>query len=149
MFLRFRPSVAKCESHLETAHQIVSDWCVSSAENVRLRRDTCTCSIMWLCYHAEVKSTETVGPVLIHCITQKGKGYVPAETASDKMHGVGPYDPYTGKQDKGKPKVGFAVELDLLCMANCFDCLADMCLADMCSHAPGMHLRPILPSSAY
>eukprot|EP00891_Asterochloris_glomerata_P000618 jgi/Astpho2/618/fgenesh1_pm.00013_%23_13_t len=53
----------------------------------------------------EVKSTETVGPVMIHIITQKGKGYLPAESASDKMHGVGPYDPLTGKQDKKKPVV--------------------------------------------
>ncbi len=63
----------------------------------------------WLtlgCWHsAEVKSTETVGPVMIHIITQKGKGYLPAESASDKMHGVGPYDPLTGKQDKKKPVV--------------------------------------------
>ena len=54
---------------------------------------------------AEVKSTETVGPVMIHIITQKGKGFLPAENASDKMHGVGPYDPLTGKQDKKKPVV--------------------------------------------
>ena len=42
---------------------------------------------------------------MIHIITQKGKGFLPAESASDKMHGVGPYDPLTGKQDKKKPKV--------------------------------------------
>lgn len=57
---------------------------------------------------AEVKTTETVGPVLIHIITQKGKGYAPAETASDKMHGVGPYNPKDGKsisKPSSKPKV--------------------------------------------
>lgn len=56
----------------------------------------------------EVKTTETVGPVLIHIITQKGKGYLPAETASDKMHGVGPYNPKDGKsisKPSSKPKV--------------------------------------------
>ncbi|KAL3157268.1 1-deoxy-D-xylulose-5-phosphate synthase, chloroplastic [Trebouxia sp. C0009 RCD-2024] len=56
----------------------------------------------------EVKTTETVGPVLIHIITQKGKGYAPAESASDKMHGVGPYNPKDGKsisKPSSKPKV--------------------------------------------
>ena len=55
-----------------------------------------------------MKTTETVGPVLIHIITQKGKGYLPAETASDKMHGVGPYNPKDGKsisKPSSKPKV--------------------------------------------
>ena len=73
-------------------------------------------SCFLLCYlaetgvpaHAEVKSTETVGPVMIHIITQKGKGFLPAENASDKMHGVGPYDPLTGKQDKKKPVVSIS-----------------------------------------
>ena len=55
---------------------------------------------------AEVKATETVGPVLIHIITEKGRGYTPAETASDKMHGVGKYDIVTGKQIKPSTKVG-------------------------------------------
>ena len=57
---------------------------------------------------AEVKSTETVGPVLIHIITQKGKGYLPAETASDKMHGVGTFNIKDGKaisKPSSKPKV--------------------------------------------
>ena len=54
---------------------------------------------------AEVKATETVGPVLIHIITEKGRGYTPAETASDKMHGVGKYDIVTGKQIKPSTKV--------------------------------------------
>jgi 1-deoxy-D-xylulose-5-phosphate synthase len=48
----------------------------------------------------EVKSAATVGPVLLHIITEKGRGYVPAETASDKMHGVVKYDIVTGKQQK-------------------------------------------------
>lgn len=40
------------------------------------------------------------GPVLIHAITQKGKGYRPAETADDRGHGVGAFDLVTGKQRK-------------------------------------------------
>ncbi len=37
------------------------------------------------------------GPVLIHVKTQKGKGYPPAEREPDRFHGVGPFDPATGK----------------------------------------------------
>ena len=38
------------------------------------------------------------GPVLIHAITRKGKGYAPAETAMDKGHGVSKFDIVTGAQ---------------------------------------------------
>ncbi len=41
------------------------------------------------------------GPVLIHVVTKKGKGYAPAEAADDKYHGVVKFDVITGKQDKG------------------------------------------------
>jgi len=40
------------------------------------------------------------GPMLVHVITKKGKGYAPAETASDKGHGVGKFDIVTGSQAK-------------------------------------------------
>lgn len=40
------------------------------------------------------------GPVLIHVVTQKGKGYAPAEAAADKYHGVNKFDVITGKQSK-------------------------------------------------
>lgn len=40
------------------------------------------------------------GPVLIHVVTQKGKGYAPAEEASDKYHGVSKFDVITGAQAK-------------------------------------------------
>jgi 1-deoxy-D-xylulose-5-phosphate synthase len=43
-----------------------------------------------------------VGPVLIHCVTQKGKGYEPAENSADKYHGVTKFNVITGAQDKGK-----------------------------------------------
>ncbi|XWS08666.1 hypothetical protein CRYUN_Cryun40dG0020900 [Craigia yunnanensis] len=49
----------------------------------------------------EVKSTETTGPVLIHVVTEKGRGYPYAERAADKYHGVAKFDPATGKQFKG------------------------------------------------
>ncbi|EAB6718135.1 1-deoxy-D-xylulose-5-phosphate synthase, partial [Salmonella enterica subsp. enterica] len=40
------------------------------------------------------------GPVLIHVVTQKGKGYGPAEASSDKYHGVNKFDVVTGVQAK-------------------------------------------------
>ncbi|MGB8817057.1 MAG: 1-deoxy-D-xylulose-5-phosphate synthase [Rhizobiaceae bacterium] len=40
------------------------------------------------------------GPVLIHVVTQKGKGYAPAEAALDKYHGVNKFDVVTGAQSK-------------------------------------------------
>ena len=43
------------------------------------------------------------GPVLIHAVTQKGKGYKPAENASDKYHGVSKFNVVTGEQAKSKP----------------------------------------------
>ncbi|MCD2179690.1 1-deoxy-D-xylulose-5-phosphate synthase [Rhizobium sp. C1] len=43
------------------------------------------------------------GPVLIHVVTQKGKGYAPAEEAADKYHGVNKFDVITGAQAKVKP----------------------------------------------
>lgn len=42
------------------------------------------------------------GPVLIHAITKKGKGYAPAETARDKGHATAKFDVPTGKQVKAK-----------------------------------------------
>ncbi|MEP7315403.1 MAG: 1-deoxy-D-xylulose-5-phosphate synthase [Sphingomicrobium sp.] len=41
------------------------------------------------------------GPILIHAVTQKGKGYGPAESSADKYHGVVKFDVVSGKQDKG------------------------------------------------
>ncbi|XP_006466336.2 probable 1-deoxy-D-xylulose-5-phosphate synthase 2, chloroplastic [Citrus sinensis] len=49
-----------------------------------------------------VKEMPAPGPVLIHVVTEKGKGYPPAEAAADRMHGVVKFDPKTGKQFKTK-----------------------------------------------
>ena len=43
------------------------------------------------------------GPILIHAITQKGKGYAPAENSSDKYHGVSKFSVVTGEQQKSAP----------------------------------------------
>ncbi|WP_336287949.1 1-deoxy-D-xylulose-5-phosphate synthase [Bartonella sp. CB60] len=45
------------------------------------------------------------GPVLVHVVTHKGKGYAPAEASSDKYHGVNCFDVVTGKQVKAQSKV--------------------------------------------
>ncbi|MFP4385855.1 MAG: 1-deoxy-D-xylulose-5-phosphate synthase [Alphaproteobacteria bacterium] len=47
-----------------------------------------------------VRDSAHNGPILIHAVTQKGKGYTPAEKASDNMHGVKKFDVITGAQVK-------------------------------------------------
>ncbi|RJF90736.1 1-deoxy-D-xylulose-5-phosphate synthase [Sphingomonas cavernae] len=49
-----------------------------------------------------VRDTEE-GPILVHVVTQKGKGYAPAEAAADKYHGVQKFDVITGAQAKAPP----------------------------------------------
>ena len=44
------------------------------------------------------------GPILVHVVTKKGKGYEPAEASADKYHGVVKFNVITGAQDKPKPK---------------------------------------------
>jgi 1-deoxy-D-xylulose-5-phosphate synthase len=46
---------------------------------------------------------QATGPVLIHAVTVKGKGYAPAEGADDCYHGVAKFDVKTGAQKKSKP----------------------------------------------
>ncbi len=48
-----------------------------------------------------VRDTET-GPILVHVVTKKGKGYGPAEASADKYHGVVTFDMVTGAQSKPK-----------------------------------------------
>ena len=43
-----------------------------------------------------------IGPILVHVVTQKGKGYAPAENSADKYHGVVKFDVATGAQAKSK-----------------------------------------------
>ena len=51
-----------------------------------------------------VRRDETPGPVLLHVVTSKGKGYEPAENAPDRGHALGKFDVVTGEQKKSKPK---------------------------------------------
>jgi 1-deoxy-D-xylulose-5-phosphate synthase len=52
-----------------------------------------------------VKNLKYDGPILIHAVTKKGKGYKPAEDSRDKYHGVSKFDVVTGKQSKSKSNV--------------------------------------------
>ena len=47
-----------------------------------------------------VRDSKHNGPFLVHAITQKGKGYKPAENSEDKFHGVNKFDVITGAQAK-------------------------------------------------
>ncbi len=51
-----------------------------------------------------VKNSKYDGPILIHALTKKGKGYKPAEESGDKYHGVSKFNVMTGEQSKGKSK---------------------------------------------
>ena len=50
-----------------------------------------------------VRDAEESGPILVHAITQKGRGYAPAEAAADKYHGVSRFNVITGEQVKPPP----------------------------------------------
>ena len=47
-----------------------------------------------------VRDTDN-GPILVHVVTKKGKGYAPAEASDDKYHGVSKFNVLTGEQKKG------------------------------------------------
>ncbi|MGH7049951.1 MAG: 1-deoxy-D-xylulose-5-phosphate synthase, partial [Acetobacteraceae bacterium] len=48
-----------------------------------------------------VREAEERGPILLHVVTKKGKGYAPAEASADKYHGVSKFNVITGEQAKG------------------------------------------------
>ena len=50
-----------------------------------------------------VREAEETGPILVHAITQKGKGYAPAEASADKLHCVSKFNVITGEQAKAPP----------------------------------------------
>ena len=60
------------------------------------------------------KEKELHGPVFLHLITEKGKGYAPAESSKDKFHGVSSFDIKTGIQNKSKDKTYTNVVSDTL-----------------------------------
>lgn len=50
-----------------------------------------------------MRDSDAQAPLLLHVVTQKGKGYAPAETAGDKYHGVSKFNVITGEQKKAPP----------------------------------------------
>ena len=60
------------------------------------------------------KEKELHGPVFLHLITEKGKGYATAESSKDKFHGVSSFDIKTGIQNKSKDKTYTNVVSDTL-----------------------------------
>ncbi len=60
------------------------------------------------------KNKELHGPVILHLITKKGKGYKPAESSKDKFHGVSSFNLKTGVQNKSKEKTFTNVVSDTL-----------------------------------
>ncbi|HVB69735.1 MAG TPA: 1-deoxy-D-xylulose-5-phosphate synthase [Acetobacteraceae bacterium] len=50
-----------------------------------------------------VREAEEAGPILVHAITQKGKGYPQAEASADKLHSVSRFNVVTGEQAKAPP----------------------------------------------
>ncbi|MCO6417928.1 1-deoxy-D-xylulose-5-phosphate synthase [Siccirubricoccus sp. KC 17139] len=50
-----------------------------------------------------LRDTEMQGPILLHVVTKKGKGYAPAEASADKYHGVQRFNVVTGEQVKAPP----------------------------------------------
>ncbi|MGQ0842347.1 1-deoxy-D-xylulose-5-phosphate synthase [Actinokineospora sp.] len=59
------------------------------------------------------------GPVIVHCVTTKGRGFAPAErNAEDCLHGPGPFDPVTGVQQAKSGPSWTSVFADELCAAG-------------------------------
>jgi 1-deoxy-D-xylulose-5-phosphate synthase len=50
-----------------------------------------------------VREADETGPILVHAITQKGKGYAQAEASADKLHSVSKFNVITGEQAKAPP----------------------------------------------
>jgi len=50
-----------------------------------------------------LRDSDHQGPMLLHVVTQKGRGYAPAERSADKYHGVVKFNVVTGEQSKGPP----------------------------------------------
>ncbi len=51
------------------------------------------------------KNSNHKGPILVHAVTKKGKGYKPAEESGDKYHGVSKFNVVTGEQSKPKSNI--------------------------------------------
>jgi 1-deoxy-D-xylulose-5-phosphate synthase len=50
-----------------------------------------------------IQADKATDPILIHCVTQKGRGYVETMKSDDKLHAVAKFNPLTGEQEKSAP----------------------------------------------
>ncbi len=78
--------------------------CSKSSASIMSARSTATTSTTCCRCCRTCANSEEPGPVLVHVVTQKGKGYAPAEKSADKYHGVVKFDVATGAQAKSTPK---------------------------------------------
>ena len=76
--------------------------CSRSWASITSARSTAITSTICCPVLKNVRDADVGGPVLVHVVTQKGKGYAPAEAAEDKYHGVNKFDVVTGAQVKPK-----------------------------------------------
>jgi 1-deoxy-D-xylulose-5-phosphate synthase len=51
-----------------------------------------------------IRNDQSTDPILIHCVTQKGRGYVETMQSADKLHAVAKFNPETGEQEKAAAK---------------------------------------------
>ncbi|MEI9992405.1 MAG: 1-deoxy-D-xylulose-5-phosphate synthase N-terminal domain-containing protein [Rhizomicrobium sp.] len=96
------------------------------------------------------------GPVLVHVVTKKGKGYAPAEASADKYHGVTKFDVITGEQKKSNSKApayqkvfGESLIMEAKRTAasspsppRCRPARASICSSRSFRHAPSMSASP-------
>lgn len=66
---------------------------------------------------ALIRARDRKGPVLVHVLTEKGRGYKPAQEFCNKFHGIGPFEIATGKAKTGKKSAPSYTEVfgDVLC----------------------------------
>ena len=65
-----------------------------------------------------IRDTKGKGPFLIHTVTQKGKGYPPAEKSEDKFHGVSKFDIDSGDQNKGSNTIPSYTSIFAKCLIS-------------------------------
>ena len=75
--------------------------CSTNSASSMSARSTATISIICCRCCKNVRDMKN-GPILVHVVTQKGKGYAPAEKSADKYHGVVKFDVATGAQVRSR-----------------------------------------------
>ncbi|MDZ7651316.1 MAG: 1-deoxy-D-xylulose-5-phosphate synthase N-terminal domain-containing protein [Burkholderiaceae bacterium] len=93
------------------------------------------------------------GPILVHVVTRKGKGYAPAEASDDKYHGVAKFNVVTGAQVKAKSNAPAYTKVFADGAGRAKAESDDRIVAGhrrLCRSAPGLrHLRPSVPDRIF